>query len=82
MKKDMKKVKNRIKVSYDPDADVLALEQAGAAKIDYAQELGTMIVHFTKSGAPVLVEILDAAKTFGESAKPLQRFAQAAFARV
>ena len=76
----MKKVKHTIKISYDAEADVLALEQAGAAKIDYAQELGTMVVHFTKSGAPVLVEILEAAKTFGKGTKPLQKFAEAAFA--
>ena len=76
----MKKYRNKIKVSYDADADVLALEQAGAAKIDHAQELGTMVVHFTKSGAPVLVEILEAAKTFGKGTKPLRKFAEAAFA--
>lgn len=77
----MKKANRRVKVSYDPDADVLALEQAGAAKIDNAREVGNMVVHFTKAGAPVLVEILEAAKTFGQGTKPLRRFAEAAFVR-
>ena len=72
---------HNIEVSYDPDADVLAFEQSRAAKIDYAREMGNMIVHFTKNGAPVLVEVLDAAETFGRRSKPLRDFTEAAFAR-
>jgi len=29
-------------------------------KIDYAEEEGQMIIHFSKDGEPVLLEILDA----------------------
>ena len=72
---------HRVRVSYDPDSDVLALEQSGAAKIDHAREMGNMVIHFTKSGALVLVEVLEAAKAFGGSAKPLQRLTKAVFAR-
>ncbi len=78
----MKKTNHRrIKASYDSDADVLAFEQAGAAKIDYAEEMGNMVVHFTKAGAPVLVEILEATKTFKHDTKPLRRFAEAVLVR-
>ncbi len=30
--------------------------------IDYAEEMDSVIVHFTKSGKPVLLEILDASR--------------------
>lgn len=47
-------------MKYDSDADVLTLEADRGAKIDYAKELGDVIVHFTKDNLPVLVEILNA----------------------
>lgn len=73
--------RRRVKISYDPDADVLALEQTDGGKIDHAREMGNMVVHFTKRGSPVLVEVLDAARTFRQRTKPLKEFAQAAFVR-
>jgi uncharacterized protein YuzE len=30
--------------------------------IDYAEEAGSIIIHFTKDGKPVLIEILDASE--------------------
>ena len=45
---------------YDRGADVLTLETDRNAKIDYARELGNVVVHFTKNNVPVLVEILHA----------------------
>ncbi len=45
---------------YDREADVLTLEADRSAKIDYAKELGNVVVHFTKNNVPVLVEILNA----------------------
>ena len=50
-------------MKYDREADILMLEADKSAKIDYARELGDVIVHFTKDNLPVLVEILNASRT-------------------
>ena len=46
------------KIKYSKDADALLIELSDK-KIDYAEE-GQMIIHFSKEGEPVLLEILDA----------------------
>jgi len=68
------------KISYDPDADVLAFTQAPKSRIDYARELGNFVVHFTKDDRPVLIEVLEASKVFGNSPKPVRKMANLAFA--
>ena len=57
-----------MKVSYDRDSDVLMI-QVSEAKVDYAEEMGPIIVHFTKDGKPVLLEILDASEVISEVTK-------------
>ena len=57
MKKNNSKTK--IKMSYEPEADVLRIE-ARSAPIDYASEVGNLVIHFDKSGVPVYFEILEA----------------------
>ncbi len=52
---------NKIKISYEPEADVLTYEITNQP-IDYAKEIGDIVVHFTKNNIPVLVEILEATK--------------------
>jgi len=47
------------KIRYSKDVDALLIELSDKP-IDYAQEEGQIIVHFTKEGEPVLLEILDA----------------------
>ncbi|MFY9493075.1 MAG: DUF2283 domain-containing protein [Minisyncoccia bacterium] len=51
--------KNKIKLNYEPDSDVLSWE-VSAKPIDFAEEIGNMIVHFSEDNTPVLFEILDA----------------------
>jgi len=41
--------------------------------IDYAEEVGQIIVHFTKESKPVLLEILDASEFLGETTKITMR---------
>lgn len=55
------KSKNKTKISYEPEADVLMWEIADKP-IDYAKEIGDVVVHFTKNNTPVLIEILEASK--------------------
>lgn len=55
------KIKNNAKISYEPEADVLMWEIT-EKPIDYAKEIGNVVVHFTKNNVPVLIEILEASK--------------------
>ena len=59
----------KIKISYESDADILTYEITNQP-IDYAQEIGNIVVHFTKDNNPVLVEILEATQ-FLNKAKSL-----------
>jgi uncharacterized protein YuzE len=54
-----------MKVSYNRADDVLLLEVSDEG-IEYAEEVGPLIIHFTKAGKPVLVEILDASEVLTE----------------
>jgi uncharacterized protein YuzE len=54
-----------MKVSYNRADDVLLLEVSDEG-IEYAEEVGPLIIHFTKAGKPVLVEILDASDVLTE----------------
>jgi len=47
------------RIKYSKDVDALLIELSDK-KIDYAEEEGQMIIHFSKDGEPVLLEILDA----------------------
>ena len=47
------------RIKYSRDVDVLLIELS-EKQIDYAEEEGQMIIHFSKDGEPVLLEILDA----------------------
>lgn len=60
------KTKNKAKISYEPEADVLMWEITDRP-IDYAKEIGNIVVHFTKNNIPVLVEILEASKFLARS---------------
>jgi len=47
------------KIKYSRAVDVLLIELSDK-NIDYAEESGPFIVHFSKTGEPVLLEIQDA----------------------
>lgn len=47
------------KIKYSKDVDILLIEISDKP-IDYAQEEGPIIIHFSKQGEPVLIEILEA----------------------
>lgn len=54
------------KINYEPEADVLTIESS-PAPIDYAKEIGNVVVHFTRDHQPVLLEILEASKFLDKS---------------
>ena len=41
--------------------------------IDHAEEMDSVIVHFTKAGKPVLLEILDASKFLATTMRATRR---------
>lgn len=48
-------------MNYDPQVDVLLVE-VSKQPIDHAEEMGPVIVHFSKRDKPVALEILDASQ--------------------
>ena len=59
--------KNNFRISYDQDADVLSWELSQAGEIDYASEMGDVVVHFTKENKPVYLEVLNASRFLRKS---------------
>ncbi|CAD6493621.1 MAG: hypothetical protein FFODKBPE_00530 [Candidatus Argoarchaeum ethanivorans] len=57
-----------MKISYNREDDILVYE-VGEGKIDYAEEMGPIIVHFDKKGKPLLLEILDASEFITQTTK-------------
>jgi uncharacterized protein YuzE len=49
------------KITYDEDADVLAVVVKVSGKLSHA-EVGDIVVHFDKNGKPLFLEILKASK--------------------
>ncbi|HMS34565.1 MAG TPA: DUF2283 domain-containing protein [Ignavibacteria bacterium] len=47
------------KVRYSKDADALLIELSDK-KIDYADDKGNIIIHYTSENEPVILEIFDA----------------------
>jgi uncharacterized protein YuzE len=61
-----------MKVSYDRESDILLIDQGQEGDvIDYAEEAGSIIIHFTREGKPVLLEILDAGELLAAVIKSL-----------
>jgi hypothetical protein len=65
--------KRDIKISYDPEADVLSWEVSRRGIIDSASEMGNIVVHFTKKNLPVLIEVLEASRLFRKSERMIER---------
>lgn len=59
-------------VKYDKEADILSVENDTHTPVSYAQEMGNLVVHFSKQGQPVLIEILEASKIFKRQTKSLK----------
>lgn len=70
-----------MKVSYNRNDDVLMLE-VGRGLVDHAEEVGPVIVHFDKTGKPILLEILDASEFIAKTAKITMRAENSDFVEV
>ena len=58
------KKKSKMKIKYDPDADVLSASRGAIKNIDHAEEMGDIILHVNRGNEPILVEILNAPRLF------------------
>lgn len=74
-------MKKNIKITYDPEADILSWETGEPAKIDYATEMGNIIVHFTKGNKPILIEVLEASKVMRKTERVFEKAQSAALSR-
>jgi len=70
-----------MKASSDRDSDALFIH-LGKGKVDYAEERGPFIVHFTRRGKPLLLEILDASDVLSDLTEVTMRSKNADPARV
>ncbi|OHA03487.1 MAG: hypothetical protein A3J58_03175 [Candidatus Sungbacteria bacterium RIFCSPHIGHO2_02_FULL_52_23] len=71
--------KKQIKMSYEPEADVLRIE-ASHKPIEYAAEMGDAIVHFSPDGTPVYFEILKVSRFLKQASKLLPLSLRRSFA--
>ncbi|OGK42258.1 hypothetical protein A2954_04585 [Candidatus Roizmanbacteria bacterium RIFCSPLOWO2_01_FULL_37_12] len=60
----------KTKIEYEKKDDVLMI-WFSQKKIDFAEQEGDAIMHFSKKNEPVLLEILDASKFLKETSKTL-----------
>lgn len=58
--------------TYEKEDDILMIE-LNNKKIDYAEQTGDLIVHFSPKREAVLLEILDASHFFAEQGKVLPK---------
>ena len=57
-----------MKIRYSREQDILMVELS-TSPIDYAEEVGPIIAHFTKEHKLVLLEIMDASEIWNEARK-------------
>ena len=50
-----------MKAKYYPEDDIMVLELSERA-YDYAEKVGSFIIHYTKNKKPVMIEILNASQ--------------------
>ena len=66
------KSQNNPKMIYEPEDDVLNI-WLSRKPIDYAEQTGDVIVHFTKNNEAVYIEVLDASKLLKDLSKTLPK---------
>ncbi|OGG13807.1 hypothetical protein A2875_00920 [Candidatus Gottesmanbacteria bacterium RIFCSPHIGHO2_01_FULL_46_14] len=69
-----------MKIRYEPEDDVMMIE-FNKKPIDYAEQSGDLIMHFSPKGEAVLLEILNASDFLKETSRALPpKIRQAVFA--
>jgi len=50
------------KLKYDSEADVLSIVVKESGKLSHAEEMGDIVVHLSREGKPLFLEVLNASK--------------------
>ncbi|MEA3449903.1 MAG: DUF2283 domain-containing protein [Patescibacteria group bacterium] len=50
---------------FDAEANIVSIELA-KGKISHVREVGNILIHVSRAGKPILIEILDASKFTGQ----------------
>ena len=66
------RIKSNPRMIYEPEDDVLNI-WLSRKPIDYAEQTGDVIVHFTKKSEAVYIEVLDASKLLRDFGKTLPK---------
>ena len=61
-----------MRMAYDREKDILLIE-ISRKPVDHAEELGPLIVHFSRQNRPVLLEVLDASDFLSAATKVTAR---------
>ena len=61
-----------MRIGYDRRKDILLVE-VSRKPVDHAEEIGPLIVHFSKQNQPVLIEVLDASDFLSAATKVTAR---------
>ncbi len=61
-----------MRIGYDREKDVLLIE-VSRKSVDHAEEMGPLIVHFSRQNHPVLIEVLDASDFLSTATKVTAR---------
>jgi len=61
-----------MRLGYDREKDILLIE-VSRKPVDHAEEVGPLIIHFSKQNHPVLIEVLDASDFLSSATKVTAR---------
>lgn len=61
-----------MRIGYDREKDILLIE-VSRKPVDHAEEMGPLIVHFSKQNRAVLIEVLDASDFLSTATKVTAR---------
>lgn len=57
-----------MRMGYDREKDILLIE-VSKKPVDHAEEVGPLVVHFSKQNRPVLIEVFDASEFLSTATK-------------
>lgn len=61
-----------MRLGYDREKDILLIE-VSKKPVDHAEEVGPLVIHFSKQNRPVLIEVFDASDFLSTATKVATR---------
>jgi uncharacterized protein YuzE len=49
-------------LKYDPESDVLMIVVSDSGNLSHAEEMGDIVIHLSKEGEPLFLEVLNASR--------------------